>query len=706
MRVLNRCSNLFCFCIALTFWGALWSMAFSLRSDAGETESTLSGFPVNSVSHELSLERKVNLSPNAATALRDEQALSSHVHRMGQPADYRTAVYMRNRLAAAGWDARIVTYVVPIAWPTEQRLEITAPVHRAIDLYEPALPGDPWSADHAAIGKPYSGYSADGEVTGPLVFVNRGVSADYATLARMHVSVRGAIVIARMGGGLRNTFKAMLAARMGAKAVLSFPEPFVDVYDPKLHGKPYPFGPHRPMGGALRNTMLGLLDESGDPTVAGPPLPGAKHKPYSLVRVPPIPFSAITPLVAQQLLRSLDGPKAPASWKTNVASNFSVAGSERAHFVLRSRRFFGPIWDVIATLRGGVAPNESILIGSHRDAWTYGAIDPGSGSVALLQVGDALGKLRRSGWRPYRSIVIGSWDGEELNFFGSDAWARQHDDGLRSTCWAYINTDEVTTGRKFEPYATDDLAGLIRSVSGVALGPNGKTVAEYWRAQDKKRFVEPAGTGSDHEEFAYHEGIPSLGYIYSGVFGTWHSAYDNIASLKVFDPHMQLANAAARITAITAMRLADATIPDVNLSDVELGLQRRLNAFANGQGQEPRRAIVVRRLQPYLTAMEKITPFLNFNATRALEVNDTRTIEVYKNSILALRAAFFSSKGIPSARWTRSLLYNDDDVVSLLPSLENTLDRKGGDAALEQLAGAFAKVQLMVIVRGQCCTAQ
>jgi Zn-dependent M28 family amino/carboxypeptidase len=98
-----------------------------------------------------------------------------------------------------------------------------------------------------------------------------------------------------------------------------------------------------------------------------------------------------------------------------------------------------------------------VVVGGHRDAWTYGAVDPISGTVDLLQLGEALGKAARAGWKPRRSIVIGSWDGEELNLFGSETWVEQHEDELRRGCVAYMNTDEVAFGPELYVAGTPDL---------------------------------------------------------------------------------------------------------------------------------------------------------------------------------------------------------------------------------------------------------
>ncbi len=643
-------------------------------------------------------ERAVDAAPHADAAMRYERGVASIVHRMGQPTDYKTAVFMRDQLAGAGWDAKIVTYVVPIAWPTEQKLEITAPVSENVDLYEPAVPGDPWSANHAAIGKPYSGYSVDGDVSGPLIYANHGSPADFAALEKMRVNLKGAIVLVKQGGG-GSSNKALAAARLGAKVLLNYPEPGYDPYFPQFHSsKVYPTGPARPLGAALRGT-LEIEGDQPDPTAIGIPVPGAKHKPLSTLKVTaPIPVMTVTALVAQQLVRHLGGPLAPAPWKTKIIAGIHVGGVERVHFVLRTHRFFGPIWDVIATMKGAVAPDETIVVGGHRDAWTYGAVDPGSGSVAMLQMAEDYGKLWGTGWRPYRTIIIASWDGEELNDFGSGIWVDQYRSELLHNCWAYINTDEVAMGPVYVPGATDDLVGVMQSVAGVATAPNGRPLATYWAQQDAKRAIPPMGTGSDHESFEYHLNIPSAGITYAGVFGTYHSAYEDIASLRILDPGMRYADAAARLYNVLTLRLADATYPDIRFDADALAVQRRLNAFANRRGDEAQRTRVVRTLQPYVAKFTRLASSLDAAVEQASASSNVQELRDLANIAFAIRLAFYAPGGIQGDPYHRSVLYNSDDTISTLPSLESTLDRKHGQAALDQLVAAFQKLPPLMVV--------
>jgi hypothetical protein len=264
-------------------------------------------------------------------------------------------------------------------------------------------------------------------------------------------------------------------------------------------------------------------------------------------------------------------------------------------------------------------------------------------------------------------------------------------------CWAYVNTDEVATGATYVAGATDDLQGVMQSVAAVATAPDGKTLAAYWARQDPKRLIPPMGTGSDHAVFEYHLNIPSTGITYAGVFGTWHSAYDDVASLRVFDPGMRFADAAARLYNVLTLRLADAPYPDIRFAADALALQRRLNAFANGHGHEVRRTEVVRTLQPYLDRFARLAITLDEAVDQASESGTTKELQDFHSLAFQIRSAFYSPGGIPGDAYQGSVLYNSDDAISTLPSLE-TLDAKLGKASLAQLVAAFQKLPPLLLV--------
>lgn len=624
------------------------SLTAALPSRA-ETGSAIRGFTPAQLAAERRFEAVVDSSPSAAQAMRDELGMASYVHRMGQSGDKRSALYFRDQLAKAGWDARLVEYDVAIAYPTVETLTLTAPKRQEIDLYEPEVPGDPYSRNHSAIGKPYSAYAADGDVIGPVVYANYGKADDYAKLDAMGVSVRGAIILARAGGGGSLTGKAYEAAKHGARAVLLFSDPMTGGY---WNGDVYPNGPYRPIGGAMRNTLT-LLDDPGDPTAIGVPVPGAKHKPFSAIALPPIPETPVTGRVARQLLAAMNGPAVPVDWHPGFAMPVHTGGSVRAHFVIKSKRFIGPMWDVIATMPG-VDPQQMVVVGGHRDAWTYGAVDPISGSVDMLQLGRAFGKLKAQGWKPQRTIVIASWDGEETNLFGSATWVDQHAAELRAGCVAYINTDEVAFGPRFGAYATPDLAGFLRDAATAVRAPDGKVLAEYWRAQDPKETVDAMGGGSDHEPFVYHEGLPGAGAAYGGPFGTYHSAYDDPASLRIFDPRMREAQAAARYTGMLVLRLGDATYPDLRLTDLARAVQQRISdGKADG---------LLAQAQAFTAAAQA----LDADADSAVQSGDVARASADQTRLRNAEAAFFN---VNASTWNRSLLYAVSGKSDILPDL-------------------------------------
>lgn len=654
------------------------------RSRAHADAPALRGFLAADMPAERQAEKTVLASPSEAAALRDETALASEVHRMGSPADYRTAVYVRDALTAAGWNAKLVTYMVPIAIPTEQFLQLLDPSPYTLDLYEPEIPGDRFSRAHGAIGIPYSGYSNDGDVTGPLVYANYARPEDFATLGKLGVDVHGAIVVARIGHGAL-TAKAFESAKRGAAATLIFADPMDGGY---FKGDPYPRGPWRPRGASLRNTMT-FTNDPGDPTAIGVPVPGAPHKPFSAIDLPSIPEMPITGDVAQKLIAAMDGPLAPDDWHGGFPLPLHVGKTVRAHFMLRSQRSFGPIWDVIATLPGSDA-SHMVVVGGHRDAWTYGAVDPISGTVDLLQLARAYGDAAHNGWKPRHTIVIGSWDGEELNLFGSDIWVEQHDAELRAGLIAYVNTDEVAFGPRFGIYATPELAALARSAANDVAAPDGTSLDAYWAAQDPKRSIDPVGGGSDHEPFVYHENLPALGAGFGGPFGTYHSAYDDLDSLRIFDPGMHRAAAAARYTSLITMRLADAAAPNIELTPLADALRERLKSFSLID-TTARRTAVVRSLLPALDAFERSAQALDTKVDDAIASGDAAKAAQAYGAVRASEAAFYAPAGIAERRWTRSLLYGMRDDAPYLPTLDETLDPARGKGALAALLAAFAR---------------
>jgi hypothetical protein len=275
----------------------------------------------------------------------------------------------------------------------------------------------------------------------------------------------------------------------------------------------------------------------------------------------------------------------------------------------------------------------------------------------MLQLGRAFGKLKAQGWKPQRTIVIGSWDGEETNLFGSATWVDQHEAQLRAGCVAYINTDEVAFGPHFGAYATPDLAGFMRDAANAALAPNGKVLSDYWRLEDAKQTVDPMGGGSDHEPFVYHEGLPAAGAGYGGPFGTYHSAYDDLVSLRIFDPGMHEAEAAARYTGMLVLRLADAMYPDLRLTDLARAVQQRIT--------DAKATELFAQAQAFTAAAQA----LDADADAAVQSADSARLKADQTRLRNAEAAFFNEK---ASTWNRSLLYAPVRGADILPGLDKS----------------------------------
>src|SRR5881409_3087177 len=98
-----------------------------------------------------------------------------------------------------------------------------------------------------------------------------------------------------------------------------------------------------------------------------------------------------------------------------------------------------PLYDVIATIPGTAAADRLVVLGNHRDACTYGAVDPNSGTASFLETARGLAAAQKAGWRPRRSIVLASWDAEEYGLIGSTEWVEDRLASLQANAVAYVN---------------------------------------------------------------------------------------------------------------------------------------------------------------------------------------------------------------------------------------------------------------------------
>jgi N-acetylated-alpha-linked acidic dipeptidase len=542
------------------------------RSAQAAQDAPLDGFTADRAARHRGLEERFRAVPAPAQSREHLRRLTGEPHVAGTPEDYQTAVYVRDRLRAYGIAAELREYQVLLPTPrTPTVLELVAPRRERLPLREPPVAEDP-SSRSPKIVPLFNAYSASGDVSAPLVYANYGLPDDYEALRKLNVDVRGKIVIARYGRSFRGV-KAKVAEEHGAVGLVIYSDPADDGY---AQGDVYPHGPWRPEWSAQRGSVMYIFEYPGDPLTPG--APSIKGTPRltreQATNLPRIPVQPISYGDARKLLAPLRGPVRPEGFQGALPFAYHVGGTQDVRVRLKTDMEFRQttIWNVIGRIDGAQEPDRWVVLGNHRDAWTFGAVDPNSGSTAMLEVGRALGELLKTGWRPRRSIVFGSWDAEEHGLIGSTEWAEEFAAELRERAVAYVNMDAAVLGANFSAASVPSLWKLVRAAARDVRDPkSGKSVYQAWQEQsrgDAEAGAETAaaeprigalGSGSDYTPFLQHLGVASIDMGFGGDYGVYHSAYDSFHWMSKFgDPTFEYHATAARIWGTVALRLAEA----------------------------------------------------------------------------------------------------------------------------------------------------
>jgi N-acetylated-alpha-linked acidic dipeptidase len=551
--------------------------ATSLALTPSPADTPLRGFFPQSVQAERDLEARFKTMPDPARMRAAMQRLSARPHHVGSPYDKDNAEWILNEFKSYGWDAHIENFDVLFPTPVERIVELVSPTTFKASLQETALPVDPTSNQQAEQLPSYNAYSIDGDVTGPLVFVNYGVPADYEELEQRGVSVKGAIVIAKYGGSWRG-IKPKVAAEHGAIGCLIYSDPRDDGY---AGGDVFPLGPMRPAQGVQRGSVADMPVYPGDPLTPGV---GATKtaKRLAVAQAPTITKIPVLPISygdARPLLEALTGPIAPESWRGGLPITYRLGpGAARVHLRVKSDWSLKTLHNVIAKLPGSTEADQWIIRGNHHDAWVNGAQDPISGLVAELEEARGLGALYKQGWRPKRTIIYAAWDGEEPGLLGSTEWVEAHADELKAHAVAYLNSDTNSRGY----FGVSGSHSLEKFINGVALDvEDPETGVSSWIRLQASRILNGSpdarkdardredlrigalGSGSDYSAFIDHLGIASLNIGYGGEDdgGIYHSIYDSFYWFTHFsDTAFVYERALAQAGGIAVLRLANADL--------------------------------------------------------------------------------------------------------------------------------------------------
>ena len=498
--------------------------------------------------------------------------MSSKPHNVGSPWSKQNAEFAAEKFKSWGYDTKIETFEVLVPFPKIRKLEMVAPKKMSFQLKEPALKEDATSSITKDLLPGYNAFSADGNVTAELVFVNYGIPGDYEELARLGIDVKGKIVLAKYGGSWRG-IKPKVAYENGAIGCIMYSDPEDDGY---FQGDVYPKGPYRMEHGIQRGSVLDMPMYPGDPLTPGY---GATKdaKRLDIADAPTIMKIPVMPISygdALPLLKALEGPVAPVAWRGGLPITYHVGpGPAKVNLHLEFEWELRTAYNPIGRMEGSVYPNEWIMRGNHHDGWAQGAADPISGMVSLMEEARAVGELVKTGWRPKRTLIYAGWDAEEPALLGSTEWVELHRDEIREKMISYINTDGTGVGflgvggsHALEKFVNEVSRDVKDPVQDVTLQDRNRARLRINGNKDAEREdlrIYPLGAGSDYTAYIHHAGIPSLNLGFGGESGggSYHSMFDSYDHYTRFsDGDFKYGVTLSKVTGRLVLRLSESDI--------------------------------------------------------------------------------------------------------------------------------------------------
>ena len=651
------------------------------------------------------IEEKFLAVPDAKLAGRHLRILTAEPHLAATPEDRKTAEYVAQKFRAAGLDTEIVPYRVLINYPKTVRVEAWDPNGKLL-MTGPTpehVAGDPYQDDPRVV-MPFNGSSGSGDVTAEVVYANYGRIEDFDQLAAQHISLHGKIVICRYGSNFRG-IKVDIAEQRGAAGVLIYSDPQDDGY---YKGDAYPLGPWRPETGVQRGSVHFISKYPGDPETPGIAstldlLDSARTSPYgNQPHIVSIPLSYHD---AAPILQALTGPGVPQGWQGVLPFRYHLGqtsgpGAVKVHLVSVQDYQRRIIWDVIGKVKGTQYPDEWVIAGNHRDAWVYGAVDPSSGTAAMLESVHGIGVLLRQGWRPRRTIVFCSWDAEEQGLMGSTEWVEQHANTLDRAV-AYFNMDVAVSGSDFIASAVPSLKQFLRELTRSIPSPLGATVYDQWRnahpeSDDHHSSSPPPGpedvhvgnlgSGSDYTPFFQHAGVPSTDIGSEGPYGVYHSVFDNYAWFtQNADPHFLYLQQMARVFGLEVLRMADADVlpydyvayaHDIS-AYLEAAKKKASDANLNSLDFAPAQAAAAR----FAAAAQK---------AHALQLAHSGDLAKLNLALRHTETALLTQAGLPNRPWYRHTIYAPGEFTGyaavVIPGVNEAIDAKDPQRAAQQLS--------------------
>jgi N-acetylated-alpha-linked acidic dipeptidase len=679
----------------------------------------LRGYSEGSSKTQRQWEEKMRAIPRPDNLRENMRRLSAEPHHIGSAYGKQNAEYIRDQFKSWGFNAQLEEFDVLFPTPKERIVELIEPTRFRAQLKEPAIAEDSDSGDAGQLPS-YNAYSADGDVTGELVYVNYGVPGDYEQLAKLGVDVKGKIVIARYGASWRG-IKPKVAYEHGAIGCLIYSDPKDDGY---YQGDVYPQGPFRPDQGVQRGSVMDMPIHPGDPLTPGwGAVKGARRIPREeadvILKLPVLPISYGDAL---PLLKALGGPVAPETWRGALPITYHVGGGPaRVHLKATFEWSTKTLYNVIARIEGAEFPDQWIVYGNHHDAWVNGAEDPISGMVTVMEAGRALAEIVKQGWKPKRTIILCAWDGEEPGLLGSTEWAETHADELKQKAVVYLNSD--STGKGFVGAGgSHTLERFVNEVARDVTQPN--TNKSVWEAlrdrrierartdEEKKELRERVdlriaalGSGSDYTPFIQHLGIAALNMGFGGESsgGIYHSIYDSFNWYTKFsDGTFEYGRALAQLNGTIVMRLANADVLPFEFGN----FAETVNGYIDDLEQLVKKGGSANNINfaPLKSAAKSVSESAR-RYEEALAKASTRDFQQVKDAASLNKSVYQSERrltnaqGLPRRPWFQHQIYAPGFYtgygVKTIPGVREAIEQKQWSEVDPQMKKAVTALQSM-----------
>jgi N-acetylated-alpha-linked acidic dipeptidase len=659
----------------------------TLAQGTNQAVLPIAGFTSDKAAWERQYEALLKAISDPVVCQQHSVALTEHPTLVGSDWDWWNVQYSLQELRSYGLNPELKTYYVYMPSPRTVQVEMIAPTSYTAKTKEN---GWPWQKYFEDVVVGYNAYSPSGDITAELVYVNYGVPEDYAELTKMGIDVTGKIAIARYGKVYRGV-KNKVAHEHGAAGLILFSDPSDDGY---TKGAVYPYGPWRPADGIQRGTLTYLFDYPGDPLTPGWAATenAPRLSPDDATNLPhAVPTTPLAYGEAEPLLQAIGGPAAPVDWQGGLPFTYHVGpGPAKVHLKLDIAYEIKPIWDIVVKIEGSKYPDQWVVLGAHRDGWTYGTSDSNSGYIVVMEIARALAQLQQQGWRPERTIVLGGWDGEEYGQLGSTEWAEEFEQQLGKNAVVYLDLDSAGGGSYFTAAGVPSLDQLIYDVTKEVDEPRipGTSVYDDWKARSGQPMpsIDRLGGGYDYEVWIDHLGVPTIQMVFDYIAsGNYHSAYDDLYFLEHWgDPGYLHHAAMAKLAGTAALRLANADILPFQYSSYAGEVASYLETLNTEQVNQCGNVVVsFAREIAQASAWKQAALNLENKAGTILAANpfisDTLAgmVAFINQRLLQQERDLTQAKGLPDRPWFRHMIYAPGVytgyAVQTLPALQDLI---------------------------------